>query len=384
MVGTCPTKYEVQNKGAGIVVVKEKNHRVCQERFPTPDEIHLPWLKGPLPMQESRSTCTQNIINGTISSVVCEDKNVMRPAYGLYKFVEATQASQLRLVSEGNPLPDSISISQSQLVPRSLLYDYETPKKKPSLVPELEQTLCHICQLTKDGVDDESAKWLDKAVRLMRRVPEQSLSQMYDKVRKRQLCAEHDKLRSLFLDTISFVHESGSVPVIVNELMEGQVSDGRIILYSAALYLISRPNARTMEALKPLFELPHLIPSVTLSAASMINTFCRHNSRCSNQSSIRDISEALNTKLQSQCSPFSDEEAQASALLTLKALGNIGLMNHEVSTTILRCMKAQGPPIVIRVAAAETLRLMGCQEKVRLTSFFLCVVISTFIIIEFE
>lgn len=365
VVGTCPTKYKVRDEGVRVMVVKEKNHRLCQERFPTPDKIHLPWLKGPLPIQESHSTCTQEIVNGTISSVVCEDKNVVRPAYGVYKFVEATQTSELRLVSAVNSLPDSIShISHSQQTPKSLLYDYDPPKKEPSLVPELEQTLRHICQLTKDGVESESAKWVDKAVRLMRRVPEQSISQMYDKVRRRQLCADHGKLKSLFLDAISFVHESGSVPVIVNELMEGQVNEGRGVLYSAALYLISRPTARNMEAIKPLFELPQLIPSVTLSAASMINTFCRHNAQCVTQPSIRDISEALNTKLQSQCSPFSDEETQDAALLTLKALGNIGLMNHDMSTTILRCMRAQGPPVVVRVAAAETLRLMTCEDRI--------------------
>ncbi|XP_063880029.1 vitellogenin-like [Scylla paramamosain] len=365
VAGTCPTKYEVQNEGAEIKVVKNKDHRQCQERYSIPDEIHLPWLKGPLPIQESWSTCTQIVINGTISSVVCEDVNVVRPAYGVYKFIDATQVSELRLISEASPAPDSVSfISQPQLVPRSLVYDYETPKKDPSVVPELEQTLRHVCQLTKDGVDGESASWLDKVVRLMRRVPEHSISQMYHKVRNGQLCAEHDKLKGLFLDAVSFVHESGSVPVMVNELVEGQVSEGRAVLYSVAFYFTSRPTASNIETLKPLFELPQLIPLVTLSAASMINTFCRHNEQCSEQPSIRDISDALNTKLQSQCSPFSEEEAQDAALLTLKALGNIGLVNHEVSTSIVRCMRTQGPPVVIRVAAAETLRLMSCEESI--------------------
>lgn len=360
----CPTLYEIQNDGDEIMAIKKKNHRLCDKRFATPDEVHLPWLKGPLPVQESWSKCTQNIVNSTITWVTCEDKNVVRPSYGTYKFVEATQESELLLVSDSAPAPATISrLSQVQLVSRSLIYDYETPKKEPSLVPELEDTLRHICQLTNQKVDPEAAGWVDKAVRLMRRVPDQVLQQEYTKIRNGQLCTNHDKLMSLFLDAIAFVHESGSVSLMVRELTEGRTSEGRAALYSAALYLTPRPTASSIEALRPLFELPRLLPSVTLSAASMVNTFCRQN-QCAKVSMVRVISEALNTKLLSQCSPLSDEETQYAAFLTLKALGNTGFVNKDISTTLLRCMRTPGVPIPVKVAAAHTFRLMGCEKSV--------------------
>ena len=97
MLGTCPTYYEVQAEGAKVLVKKEKNHRLCREHYPTPDEINLPYLKGPLPIQESRSVCRQEIDSGIISSVVCEDKKVIKPSYGIYKYVEAKQKSTMTL-----------------------------------------------------------------------------------------------------------------------------------------------------------------------------------------------------------------------------------------------------------------------------------------------
>lgn len=360
----CPTQYEIWGGGDEIMATKKKNHRLCDKRFATPDEVHLPWLKGPLPIQKSRSKCTQNIVNGIITWVACEDKNVVRPSYGAYKFVEAMQESELLLVTDSAPPPASLSrLSQVQLVSRSLIYDYGTPKKEPSLVPELEQTFRHICQLTKQKVDPDTAKWVDKAVSLMRRVPDHALPQIYTKIRSGQFCADHGKLKDLFLDAIAFVHESGVVPIMVTELTEGRASEERAALYSASLYLTSRPTVGSIEALRPLFELPTLLLSVTLSAASMISTFCRQN-QCAEVPIVRVIAEALNTKLLSQCSPFSDEETQYSALLTLKALANAGFVNQDISTSLLRCMRTPGVPSSVKVAAAHAYRLMGCQKKV--------------------
>lgn len=353
------------------MATKKKNHHLCDKRFATPDEVHLPWLKGPLPLQESKSKCTQNIVNGIITWVVCEDKNVVRPSYGAYKYIEAKQESELLLVTDSTPPPASLSrLSEVQLVSRSLIYDYETPKKEPSFEPELEQTFRHICQLTKQKVDPDTARWMDKAVSLMRRVPDRALQQIYTKIRNGQLCADHGKLKGLFLDAIAFVHESGAVPVMVRELTEGGATEERAALYSASLYLTPRPTAASIEALRPLFELPALLPSVTLSAASMINTFCRQN-QCTEVTIVRVIAEALNTKLLSQCSPFSDEKTQYDALLTLKALGNAGFVNQDISTSLLRCMRSSGVPSTIKVAAAHTFRFMGCQKRVSCFSFLL-------------
>lgn len=379
MVGTCPTRYEVEAQGSRTEVKKEKNHRLCHERYPTPAETPLPWLKGPLPMQESWSVCKQEIDNGIISSVKCEDKKVVRAAYGMYKFVEAKQESTLRLTSSDVPTPDTISrISQGHLVPKRLLYDYESHKKDPSLVPQLEQSLRHLCHLTKDGVEADTAVELDKAVHLMRRIPEQGFKEVYAKVRSKQICPEHNKLRSLYFDAIAFVHEPESVIIMAKELLEERATGALAALYSAAFYLVPRPNIKAIEAVEPLFrsDKEHL-SSAKLAAASMVNKYCRHKPHCYNEAPLRSLPQAMKPIIENDLSASSNEESQRKALAVFKSLGNMGVMTPDVAEVVLRYMQSEHKKVINRVAAAQAFRLAKCEREVGVSVAFVTITQQT-------
>nr|AAU93694.1 vitellogenin [Charybdis feriata] len=365
VLGTCPTYYEVQAEGAKVLVKKEKNHRLCQEHYPTPDEIDLPHLKGPLPIQESQSICRQEIDSGIISSVVCEDKKVIRPSYGMYKYVEAKQESTLRLTSSDVSAPDTISrIGQDELVPRSLRYDYETAKKDPSLVPELEQTLTYLCEITKDGVEADVAAHLSKAVHLMRRIPEQGFNEIYTKVHNKQICPQHSRLESMYKDAIAFVHEPESVPVMVKELVEGRATGTLAALYSTGFYLVPRPDVKAIRALEPLFKSNADLSSAKLAAASMVNTYCRHKPHCYEESPVRNLAQALKQKIEEDLSSSSREETQKQALSALKSLGNMGVMTPETADKVILYMENENKKVSTRVAAAQAFRLTKCQRLV--------------------
>lgn len=366
MVGTCPTRYEVEAQGSRVVVKKEKNHRLCHERYPTPDETNIPWLEGPLPMQESWSVSKQEIENGIISSVKSEDKKVVRPAYGTYKYVDAHQESTLQLTSSDEPTPDTISrISQGRLIPRRLIYDYETPKKEPSLVPKLEQTLRHLCDITKEGVEADAAVELDKAVHLMRRIPEQGFKEIYAKVRSKQICPEHNKLRSLYFDAMAFVHEPESVIIMAKELVEGRAKGALAALYSAAFYFVARPNLRAIEVLEPLFraEEPHL-SSPKLAAAAMVNKYCQHNPHCYNEAPVRNLAQAMKHIIEKDLSASSNEQSEKESLAAFKSLGNMGVTTRDVTELVLRYMQSEHKKVSNRVAAAQVWRQTQCQREV--------------------
>ncbi|XP_042241455.1 vitellogenin-like [Homarus americanus] len=362
VVGKCPTHYEVEREGDKVIVKKEKNHLLCKERYPTPAETQMPWLKGPLPLEESKSLCKQEITNGIYSSIICEDKNVVRPSYGAYKYVEAIQESTLRYVSLSSQQPPAIP--QGSLIRKSLRYSYHTLNKDPSMVAELDQTMTQICEKTKDVVERDAAALVAKAVQLLRRVPEEAVKQTLDKIRAGRYCQDHSKLESLFLDAVSFIHESGAVKVMVDELVSGRATVGRAALYTAAFYLHPRPTINDIETLLPVFQMIQPMPSITLAAASMVNTYCRHNPLCENETSIMIIAQALNNKIQSQCSPLSDEETQHAALITFKALGNMCVMTAEETTSAIRCMKTKDVELNVRVAAAQSFRQTKCKQPI--------------------
>lgn len=372
VVGTCPTRYEVESDGSKVVVKKEKNHRLCHERYATPQETHLPWLKGPLPMQESWSVCKQEITRGIISSVKCEDKKVVRPAYGTYKFVEAEQESTLRLTSSDVPTPDIVSrISQAHLVPKRLLFDYETPKKEPSLVPHLEQTLRHLCDITKDEIDTDVAVQLDKAVHLMRRIPLQGFKEIYAKVRSNQICPQHHKLKSLYFDSMAFVHEPESAIIMAKELAEGRAPGALGALYSAAFYLVPRPNMEAIQALEQLFrsEEPNL-SSAKLAAASMVNRYCRHNPQCYNEAPVKSLPQAMKQTIENDLSASNNEESEKKALAAFKSLGNMGVMTHDVAEVLIRYVQSEQKKVNNRVAAVQAFRLAKCDREVSVSFTF--------------
>nr|XP_053642614.1 vitellogenin-like [Cherax quadricarinatus] len=361
VVGKCPTRYEVENHGDSVIMWKEKNHRLCKESYPTPAETQVPWLRGPLPLEESKSKCKQEIRDGIYSTITCEDKKVVRPSYGFYQYVEAKQESTLKYLSESSER--SPNIPQGNMIRKSLKYDYDTPKKDPSMVAQLDQLMGQVCERTRDIVERDAAALVARAAQLLRMVPEEVVEQTLEKIRSGQYCQDPKKLEELFLDAVSFVHESGAVKVMVKELVSERSTSSRVVLYTTAFYLLPRPCIHAMMALKPLFESTRPLAMPTLAAASMVNTYCRHNHNCHEQAPVRSLVEALGNKLRRQCSASNDEHTVKAALTTLKALGNMGVMTQEVTTSVLRCMETEGVEKRIRVAAAQAFRQTKCHSS---------------------
>lgn len=364
-MGNCSTKYEVRGESNRVVVLKEKDHRQCPNRYYTPSEVHLPWLSAPLPIQESYSKCTQEINNGIYTSIKCQDHNVVKPIYGSYKFIKGHQESTLTYQSMSDTQPSSIStLSQGALIRKSLNYDYQLPQQDQSVVSQLEESLNNICHSTKDIVESNTAHQVAQAIYLMRHVPHQTLPQILQKIRSKQMCADNPKLESIFLDAIAFTQETGAVKIMVDEIIHGRASAVRTALYTAAFYLLPRQCIHSISALQPLFE-SQQTPAITkLAAASMVNTYCRQNKNCYEDEPVRRIAEALSNKLERQCSRSSPAKP---ALATLKALANMGVITERVARSVLTCMETDTPNINVQVTAAQTFRLAKCQHQVSYT-----------------
>lgn len=364
IIGNCSTRYDVENQGDKVIVKKEKNHRFCQDHYANQDETPKAWLKAPLPMEEPMSACKQEITKGIYTTITCKDKHIIRPAYGSYKYIEAYQESKFQFQSESSQAPPSISNLRGHLIRKSLRFDHEPLKKDASMVSKLEETLKQVCEKTKQGVDEDVASQVAKAIHFLRRVPEDAVQQTLQKIRSGQICGEHQKLESIFLDAVAFVQEAGAVKVMVQELISGKATGGRAALYTAAFYFAPRPCIHVMKALKPLFENYQRFPRATVAAASMVNTYCRHNPRCQEEEPVKQLAEALSNKVQQQCSPSGDEHAREEGLVLLKALGNMGVMNSEVASPIIQCIKAEGADNSIRVAATQSFRNVKCHKQV--------------------
>ncbi|XP_066964615.1 vitellogenin-like [Macrobrachium rosenbergii] len=365
IIGNCSTLYSVNNEGENVIVEKIKNHRFCQDYYVDRDESPKLWPKFPIPMKESVSECKQEITKGIYLSITCKDRKIIRPAYGSYRYIKASQESILRFQSESGDLPPSVTTLRGHLVHKTLRYDQKTPNKDSSIVAKLDEALKKVCQKTKNGAEADTAKEVAKALRYLRRVPEEEIEKTLEKIRGGQICGEKQKLESLFLDSLAFIREAGAVKVMVQELISGRAKAGQSALYASAFYLMPRPSIQSVQALKPLFENYQRFPRTTVAAASMVNTYCRQNPRCYDKAQVKDLVHVLISKVSLLCSRLAQEEDREEALVLLKAIGNMGVMTTEAANPLIQCIEKEEADRSIRMEATQAFRNVQCDQEFR-------------------
>ncbi|XP_068231190.1 vitellogenin-like isoform X2 [Palaemon carinicauda] len=366
IVGTCPTRYEVKEEGKEEVIIrKEKNHRKCKDNYPTPDELPISWLKTPLPLSESGSHCQLVIRKGIVTTIVCQDKNIIRPSYGLYKYIETLQQSKLELIHKSAEHLTSLSnLGGERLLHKSLLFDHQTVKKDPSLVDQLNEIMKDVCENTMGGIEGNVGSLMSKALHLLRHIPDDDIEGTLQKIRSGHYCLEYSKLESLFIDALAFIHEPGAVKVMVNELTSGRATRIHTILYTAAFFLTAHPNRHSMESLQPLFEISN--PSLSLAvlgAAAMVNVYCHNIPYCYRDPAVQQLSETLSQKIQEKCSSSADKHIIEEAISSLKALGNIGVITPEVADTVFKCLESGNVENQVRINAAYAFRNVKCEHQ---------------------
>lgn len=367
IVGTCPTKYEVKEEGKEKVIIKkEKNHRNCEDNYPTSDKLAVTWLKTPLPLSKSGSHCQTDITKGIVTTIVCHDKNTIRPAYGIYKYIETHQQSRMELLHKSTEHPSSISnLRGERLSRRSLLFDHIVVEKDLSLVDQLDEIMKDVCEKTMNGIEEDVGSLMSKALHLLRHVPDDDIERILQKIRSGQYCFPHNKLESLFLDIIAFIHEPGAVKVMVNELTNGRATRIRTGLYTVAFFLTTQPNRPSIASLQPLFEISNpSLSSAVLGAAAMVNVYCHHNPHCYRDPAVQQLSETLSQKIQEKCSSSADKLVIEEAVASLKALGNIGVITPEVADTVFKCLESEHVGNQVRINAAYAFRNVKCELQV--------------------
>ncbi|XP_068235953.1 vitellogenin-like [Palaemon carinicauda] len=359
--GRCPTQYIVEKQSETVTVTKIKDHRQCLDQYVTPAETPKIWLKAPVPIERSWTTCKQEITNSIYSSITCRDKAVLRPSVGAYKHIEANQESTLHFVSENEEAPESLSTIRGEYDYGSLLYDHRPSHKNTAFTTLLEERLKELCEKTRQTVAHESASIMSDIIQVMKRVPDRDFPQVLEKIRQGQICPQIKRLESLYLHAIAFTHESGSVKIIIDELLKG-TTPMHTTLYASALYNTHHPDFQSLKEIKRLFASNKYLPTAWLSAASMVNNFCRHNHECHRETEVADIINTLNSKIQQQCAPCDDDETKNAAFATLESIGNIGVMTPEVSKSALKCIETKGVENSIRIAAIRSFRNAKCQR----------------------
>ncbi|KAK7073323.1 hypothetical protein SK128_006655 [Halocaridina rubra] len=373
IVGICPTRYEVEGEGGNTIVKKSKDLRLCHDRYPTAMENPTNWLKFPVPIERHWTKCKQEIKNGIYSKISCQDNSVVRPSVGALRYIKGSQESSIQYVSENDQAPESLSTIRGEYGFESLLFNHAPYDKDETKVPILEEKLKEVCEKTKESLAHDAAAVMSEIIHLLKRVPDNTLPQILEKIRSRHYCQQSQRLESMFLDAIAFTYDSASVKTMIQDLLQARDHGGREALYAAAMYFTAHPNIQAVESVGELFKSDKYMPSVFLSAGTMINRFCHnydrhqnlHNERhreCHAIPQVNAIIKHLDSRLQAQCKVCDDDQTKESAFATLEAIGNIGIMTPEVAKSTLKCIETRGVDTAVQVSAIRAFRNAKCQR----------------------
>ena len=375
VLGTCPTAYSVQNNGETVIVNKEIVHSECQGHAYSQSDIPSILSKSPMPLQVSKSACTQIFSTNKVpQSITCKDAKVVRPSYGTYKYIEATQESTLQFISESIDLSVLSSIKQSKFLSKTLSYDHNMPAKNSALVGKLDTVLTNACEMVKGQGHPDMASVVNNAIEILEHIPDDAFITTLSKIRSGHYCADYTKLEALFMDAIAFIGEPGALKVIAQEVSAGRVTGGRTALYTAALHLLSKPTCNHIKALTPIVAMEEPSSTLLLAAASVVHKHCKLvPNGCENNPNVdpdvKNILNILTNKLDKQCTPSFSNNNPVTVITTLKALGNIGFFAPEHLEKIIKCTKTEGVETNVRFASTLAIKNTACKAPVSISKF---------------
>ena len=350
-----------------MVVTKETVHSQCQGHVYSQSEIPSILSKSPMPLQVSKSVCTQVFSSAKVPQTIsCTDTKVVRPAYGAYKYVQATQESTLQFVSESTDMSVLSSIKGSQLLTKKMSYDHSMPVKNSELVAKLEILLSTVCGMVQGQGHPETASLVNEAIELLRHIPDDAFITVLGKIRAGAYCADYAKLEAMFMDAIAFIGEPGALKVIAQEVSAGRVTGGRTALYTAALHLLSKPTVNHVAALTPIAAMADPSSTLLVAAASVVNKHCKLVADCEQVPAVKNILNLVAGKLATQCTPAFSNSKPTTVLATLKTLGNIGYLATEHAEMIIKCAKTEGVETNVKFAALMALKGISCTPPVSL------------------
>ncbi|CAL4158950.1 unnamed protein product [Meganyctiphanes norvegica] len=366
VLGTCPTAYSVVNKGENVVVNKVVTHSECHDHVYSQSKIPSLLSKSPMPLQVSNSVCTQVFSSNKVpQTITCKDTKVLRPTYGAYKYIEATQESTLQFVSESTDMSVLSSFQGSQLLSKKLSHEHSMPSKNPALVGKLDAILSNVCEMVQGQGHQDTASIVNEAIELLEHIPDDAFVTILSKIRAGGYCADYTKLEALYMDAIAFIGEPGALKVIAQEVNAGRVTGGRTALYTAALHLLTKPTAKHVAALTPIAAMEEPTSTLILAVASVVNKHCKLVSECENTPAVKNILNLLTGKLVKQCTASFSNSNPITVIATLKTLGNIGYLAAEHAEEVIKCAKTKGVETNVRFAAMMALKAAPCKNTVK-------------------
>lgn len=153
-----------------------------------------------------------------------------------------------------------------------------------------------------------------------------------------------------------------AMSIMKDMIVRKKVSSLEANLWLSSLAFVQKPDAKMLAYLRPLLDEKEPRKQAVLGLSAMVHQYCRYRRDCHLETEVQAIGRALRRFLHGDCSASSPEQ-QTQILITIKAIGNAGVLSF-ISNDLVRCAQRKQNPMAVRVAAVEAFRRMACSVDV--------------------
>nr|CAB3262976.1 uncharacterized protein LOC100186072 [Phallusia mammillata] len=368
VTGNCLTSYTMESgPGAANTVRKIRDLNMCtgeRTRYHTSmlfakyqaDSQRKSLLKS---TQDCNQTWTQE---GVLSRSDCTEKHVFRPFSYRSKGAESVVTQNLELLNVRESEVTTKVLNEDDVRRTTLSFEEVASEDQISENTDiLTNALEEMCDLiSPNSPSDLMPAGYIKVVAAMKGLTQSGLRNVWDAVVAGSVCSSYqDKIRQLFVDSLSMCDKESCVQLIVELISSHNVDEAQKSSWMSSMSFIAQPTHEMITAMIPLIQgAEQSKPEPYLTLGSLVYRFCKNNPRCERTGAVQEAIAALQQPLGTNCHTTNEMEKRK-IILSLRALGNAGF-STAVPTLHACILELRNSP-AIRLAAMNAFRRLTCQ-----------------------
>ncbi|KAK7070069.1 hypothetical protein SK128_004352 [Halocaridina rubra] len=351
--GACTTHYDVSMEGEITTAVKVKDLASCERRSDLKTYIASTSYATDSPIQSlpiflSTSKCTQEISEGLVRRIECEETHKFRPFSSEEGGAQTTVKSIMSLRNEEDA---PIIAPDLQFSSVSLIFDDTLSLMAETTSDTIVKLLGDLKTASQQEISSEVPALFSHLVEALKKVNYPQLSNIYTNI-------QDLKSKKYFIDAMPLVGTSSSAGIVRDIIINGEMTEAEKDDWFASLAFLKNPDSEMFTALAPLLE-GNPTQKAMLGTSALINNYCKIHSDCETDSGIIQVIRRIEAQLGAGCRAVNDEE-KIKILVALKALGNAGRWVNA-NTILRRCYTEEQNSMEVRVAALEAWRHTPCE-----------------------
>ncbi|XP_035827340.1 uncharacterized protein LOC101854594 [Aplysia californica] len=364
VTGNCEATYDVKGTtfySSARGITKTKDLLACSERnsyktilqmvpYVVPSEIQN------VPILKMSHKCNYVVNSNTIlESVQCDESHVFIPFSNQQSGGRTTVQQSLKL--HGTSKDRFTEVTDNSERRLSLLFQHDESASVPSQGHRsASEKLKAICDHTTYDIRPETPREFSELVEIIKGLNYADLNRVYRKLKSNNLCAGNERGRKFFMDALPMAGTEGPVRLMVDILTKKEVEGFLAKGWISSLAFIQRPSEGMIKALVPLFDEEAIAGEAKLPVSALVYAFCQYQD-CETNYHVNTIVTKIAAPIGYYCSV--DDESLGKILLSLRALGNLGV-SHDVTSALNKCLTAAKSPLEVKIAAADAYRRVPC------------------------